>query len=151
MGFPRLGSYKAETEAKAAGISNIRFLDKVPYVEVPKVICAHDVVLGVFGTTEKASRVIGNKVYECMACARPTINEFCTGYPPEAKDCKAIKFVPPGDAKAIADAVRAYRDDWANRDQYFAEARAFFEQHLSMRVIKEQLRAIVDETLAKNG
>ena len=142
------GAYKAETEAKAAGISNIRFLDKVPYVDVPKVITAHDVVLGVFGTTEKASRVIGNKVYECMACAHPTINEFCTGYPPEAKDCAAIKFVPPGDAQAIADAVRAYRDDWANRDRYFAEARAFFEKFLSMRVIKEQLRAIVDETLA---
>ena len=85
------GAYKAATEAKAAGISNIRFLDKVPYVDVPKVICAHDVVLGVFGTTEKASRVIGNKVYECMACARPTVNEFCTGYPPEAKACRAVR------------------------------------------------------------
>jgi glycosyltransferase involved in cell wall biosynthesis len=137
------GAYKAETEAKAAGIRNVRFLDKVPYVDVPKVICAHDVVLGVFGTTEKASRVIGNKVYECMACARPTINEFCTGYPPEAKDCPAIKFVPPGDAKAIADAVRAYRDDWARRDFYFAAARDFFEKHLSMAVIKGQLAAIL--------
>lgn len=137
------GAYKAATEAKAAGIKNIRFLDKVPYTDVPKVICAHDVVLGVFGTTEKASRVIGNKVYECMACARPTINEFCTGYPPEAKDCRAIKFIPPGDAKAIADAVRAYRDDWANRDAYFAEARAFFEKHLSMKVIKTQLAQIL--------
>ncbi|MGN0847247.1 MAG: glycosyltransferase [Kiritimatiellia bacterium] len=137
------GAYKAETEAKAAGIRNIRFLDKVPYVDVPKVICAHDVVLGVFGTTEKASRVIGNKVYECMACARPTINEFCTGYPSEAKDCKAIKFIPPGNARAIADAVRAYRDDWANRDAYFAAARDFFEKHLSMRVIRKQLASIL--------
>ena len=137
------GAYKAATEAKAAGISNIRFLDKVPYVDVPKVICAHDVVLGVFGTTEKASRVIGNKVYECMACARPTVNEFCTGYPPEAKDCRAITFVPPGDAKAIADAVRAYRADWANRDAYFAAARDFFERHLSMRVIKTQLAGVL--------
>lgn len=137
------GAYKAATEAKAAGISNIRFLDKVPYVDVPKVICAHDVVLGVFGTTEKASRVIGNKVYECMACARPTVNEFCTGYPPEAKACLAITFVPPGDARAIADAVRAYRDDWANRDAYFAAARDFFERHLSMRVIKTQLAGVL--------
>lgn len=137
------GAYKAATEAKAAGISNIRFLDKVPYVDVPKVICAHDVVLGVFGTTEKASRVIGNKVYECMACARPTVNEFCTGYPPEAKDCRAITFVPPGDAKAIADAVRAYRADWANRDAYFAAARDFFERYLSMRVIKTQLAGVL--------
>ncbi len=137
------GAYKAATEAKAAGISNVRFLDKVPYVDVPKVICAHDVVLGVFGTTEKAARVIGNKVYECMACARPTVNEFCTGYPPEAKGCRAIKFVPPGDARAIADAVRAYRADWANRDAYFAAARDFFERHLSMKVIKGQLAGVL--------
>ena len=142
------GADKAATEAKAVGIRNVRFLDKVPYVKVPEVICAHDVVLGVFGTTEKASRVIGNKVYECMACARPTINEFCTGYPPEAKDCKAIKFVPRGDAKAIADAVRAYRDDWANRDSYFAAARDFFEKHLSMAVIEKQLAEIVGELVS---
>ena len=138
------GAYKAATEAKAAGIRNVKFLEKVPYVDVPKVIAGHDVVLGVFGTTAKAARVIGNKVYECMACCRPTINEFCTGYPPEAKDCKAIKFIPAGDAKAIADAVREYRDDWANRDSYFAAARDFFEKHLSMRVIKDQLAGILE-------
>lgn len=142
------GAYKAETEAKAAGIRNITFLNKVPYVEVPKVIASHDVVLGVFGTTAKAARVIGNKVYECMACCRPTINEFCTGYPPEAGDCKAIKFVPPGDAGAIADAVRAYRSDWANRDSYFAAARDFFERHLSMAVIERQLAGILSDALA---
>lgn len=141
------GAYKAETEAKAAGIKNIKFLDKVPYVDVPKVIAAHDVVLGVFGTTAKAARVIGNKVYECMACRRPTINEFCTGYPPEAKDCKAIKFVPPGDAKAIADAVREYRADWENRESYFAAARDFFERHLSMNVIEKQLANIVSDVM----
>ncbi|MBP5791723.1 MAG: glycosyltransferase [Kiritimatiellae bacterium] len=137
------GAYKAATEAKAAGLKNVRFLEKVPYVDVPKVICSHDIVLGVFGTTEKALRVIGNKVYECMACARPTVNEFCTGYPPEAKDCKAIKFVPPGNAEAIVKAVEEYRADWANRDVYFAEARDFFEKHLSMAVIEKQLAGIL--------
>ncbi len=143
------GAYKAETEAKAAGIKNIRFLDKVPYTEVPKVIADHDVVLGVFGTTPKASRVIGNKVYECMACCRPTINEFCTGYPPAAKTCKAIKFVPPGDAKAIADAVLEYREDWGNKDDYFIEARRFFDDYLSMRVIKNQLADIIADTVGR--
>ncbi len=141
------GAYKAATEAKAAGIKNIRFLDKVPYVDVPKVIAGHDVVLGVFGTTQKASRVIGNKVYESMACCRPTINEFCTGYPPEARTCKAIKFIPPGDAKAIADAVLEYRADWENKEDYFIEARRFFEDYLSMRIIKNQLASIIDDAL----
>lgn len=141
------GAYKAETEAKAAGIKNITFLDKVPYVEVPRVICDHDVVLGVFGTTAKAARVIGNKVYECMACRRPTINEYCTGYPPEAKNCEAIKFVPAGDAKAIVEAVLEYRNDWERRESYFASARDFFEKHLSMAVIEKQLESIVKEVV----
>lgn len=138
------GAYKAETEAKAAGLGNVHFLDKVPYEKVPEVISAHDVVLGVFGTTAKAARVIGNKVYECMACRRPTINEFCTGYPPEAADCPAIKFIPPGDPAALVAAVEAYRADWARRDDYFAAARDFFERHLSMEVVKRQLAAILD-------
>ncbi len=144
------GAYKASTEASAAGIKNIRFLDKVPYVDVPKIIAAHDIVLGVFGTTEKAGRVIGNKVYECMACGRPTINEFCSSYPPEAKDSPAIKFIEPGDAEALAGAVRAYKQEWAaNREAYCREARAFFEKHLSMRVVKTQLEEIVETVLTK--
>ena len=137
------GAYKASTEAKAAGLSNVRFLDKVPYTEVPKVIGAHDVVLGVFGTTAKAARVIGNKVYECMACRRPTINEFCTGYPPEAKDCPAIKFIPAGDPDALVRAVEEYRSDWSRRDEYFDAARGFFDKHLSMKVIKRQLAGVL--------
>ena len=141
------GAYKASTEAMAAGLRNVRFLEKVPYAQVPAVISAHDVVLGVFGTTAKAARVIGNKVYECMACARPTVNEFCTGYPPEAKDCKAIKFIPPGDPAALVKAIEEYRADWASRESYFAEARRFFEQHLSMKVIKGQLAEILSEVM----
>ena len=137
------GAYKAATEEKAKGISNITFLERVPYVEVPRVIRTADIVLGVFGTTEKASRVIGNKVYEAMACCRPVINEFCTGYPPEAKDCPAITFVPPGDPQAIVDAVLPWID---RRDELFALrkiARDFFEHHLSMAVIKQQLADIL--------
>ena len=137
------GAYKAATEEKAKGISNITFLERVPYVEVPRVIRTADIVLGVFGTTEKASRVIGNKVYEAMACCRPVINEFCTGYPPEAKDCPAITFVPPGDPQAIVDAVLPWID---RREELFAlrkTARDFFEHHLSMAVIKQQLADIL--------
>ena len=138
------GAYKVATEELAKGISNITFLDKVPYEKVPEVIYSADVVLGVFGTTEKASRVIGNKIFEAMGCARPVINEFCTGYPPEAKDCKAIKFVPPGDAAAIVKAVEEYRADWAARESYNAAAYDFFRKHLSMDVVRGQLLQILE-------
>lgn len=141
------GAYKASTEEKAAGLKNVRFLDKVPYVKVPEVIAAHDIVLGVFGTTAKATRVIGNKVFECMACCRPTINEFCTSYPPSAAECKAIKLIPAGDAAALVKAVEEYRADWAKRDEYFAEARSWFEKELSMAVVKRQLEDILKKVV----
>lgn len=137
------GAYKASTEAKAAGIKNITFLEKVPYVDVPRVIQTADVVLGVFGTTEKASRVIGNKIYEAMACARPVINEFCTGFPPAAANCPAIRFIPPGDPKALADAALSFLREREKLPEYNRAARSFFEQELSMSVIKDQLREIL--------
>lgn len=143
------GAYKASTEAQAAGLKNVRFLDKVPYVDVPRVICAHDVVLGVFGTTPKAGRVIGNKVYECLACGRPTINEFCMGYPPSAQTCDAIKFIPPGDPGALVAAVEAYREGWSGkREHYFQSARTFFERELSQAVVKRQLEGVLKTVLA---
>jgi glycosyltransferase involved in cell wall biosynthesis len=110
----------------------------------------HDIVLGVFGSTAKAARVIGNKVYECMACCRPTINEFCTGYPESSKTCKAIKFIPASDAKALVEAVKEYRADWSNRDLYFKEARKFFEENLSMNVIKKQFEDILNDVFARD-
>jgi glycosyltransferase involved in cell wall biosynthesis len=139
------GAYKAATEEKAKGISNITFLEKVPYVDVPRVIRTADIVLGVFGTTEKASRVIGNKVYEAMACCRPVINEYCTGYPPAAKDCPAITFIPPGDAQAIVDAVVPWIEKREELVALRKTARDFFEQHLSMDVIRKQLADILAE------
>lgn len=139
------GAYKAATEEKAQGIKNITFLEKVPYVDVPKVIRTADIVLGVFGTTEKASRVIGNKIYEAMACCRPVINEYCTGYPPEAKDCPAITFIPPGDAQALVDAVVPWIDKREELFKMRKVARDFFEKCLSMDVVRQQLADILKD------
>lgn len=143
------GVRKAATEKLAQGLSNVRFLEKVPYTEVPRIIAAHDVVMGVFGTAQKASRVIGNKVFEAMACARPVVNEFSPGYPPATQNCQAVKFVPAGDGEAIANAVKEYRADWERRELYFSAARQFFEERLSMDVVKEQLKQIVDRLVAE--
>lgn len=139
------GKYKASTEEKAKGITNITFLEKVPYTEVPSMIQSADVVLGVFGTTDKAARVIGNKVYEAMACGRPVINEYCTGYPDAAKETPAIRFIPAGDPAALVEAVQTFWDAREKLPELNREARRFFEENLSMAVIKEQLRAILED------
>ena len=133
------GKLKRPTEKRAEGIANITFLDKVPYAELPRVIKSADVVLGVFGTTEKASRVIANKVYEALACGRPVINEFGAGFPDAARQTPAIMFIPPGDPQALAGTVSGLLGRRGDLPALNREARRFFDAHLSTKVIRQQL------------
>lgn len=93
-----------------AGCSHVRFLPKVPYDTLPKWIGKADVLLGVFGTSQKAGRVIPNKVYQSLACGRPVITQSSDAYPAVLRELptaeSAMSWVPPGQPQAIAAAVR---------------------------------------------
>lgn len=49
------------------------FVDPVPEDSLRDIIAAHDVVLGIFGTSSKAGSVIANKVWQGLACGRLVI------------------------------------------------------------------------------
>ena len=60
-------------EYEGNGFENINFMENVPYTELPNYINKADICLGIFGDTEKAQRVIPNKVFECVACEKAVI------------------------------------------------------------------------------
>lgn len=55
------------------GVSNVTFIDPLPYDALPDMLAAADVLLGIFGESPKADLVIPNKVYEALAMAKPLI------------------------------------------------------------------------------
>jgi glycosyltransferase involved in cell wall biosynthesis len=55
------------------GVSNIRWIEWVPYEDIRSYICGSHAGLGIFGDTEKAGRVIPNKAFQILACRRPLI------------------------------------------------------------------------------
>src|ERR1700727_2713438 len=61
------GQDEAETKRAAAGNQSVRWLDWVPAAELPALVAAHDVCLGIFGTGDKAMRVVPNKVFQGAA------------------------------------------------------------------------------------
>jgi glycosyltransferase involved in cell wall biosynthesis len=83
--------------------THVRWLESVPYAELPSWIQRADVCLGTFGTSQKALSGISNKIFQILACGRPLI----TGDTPAVRELldssmDGVYLVPPGDGGALA-------------------------------------------------
>ena len=86
-----------------AGDAPVDWRDWVEPDALPAIVRDHDVCLGVFSPTGKGTRVVPNKVYQGAAagCALVTSDTA----PQRRVLGDAAVFVPPGDARALADAL----------------------------------------------
>lgn len=96
--------YAACREAAAAN-TRVTWVDWVPGDDLPAVVAGHDVSLGIFGTTAKAHKVVPTKVYQGAAAGCAIVTSDTE--PQRAAMDDAALFVPPGDADALADALRS--------------------------------------------
>jgi glycosyltransferase involved in cell wall biosynthesis len=98
------------TRTAAAG-GRVRWIDWVPGDELPALVASHDVGLGIFGTSPKAWRVVPNKVYQSLAAG----NVVVTSDTPVQRRVlgDVVRYVPPGDPRALAGALRALADQMA--------------------------------------
>jgi glycosyltransferase involved in cell wall biosynthesis len=98
------GQDHAGCRTLAAANPRITWIDWVAGAELPALVAGHDVSLGIFGTTTKARNVVPTKVFQGAAagCAIVTSDT-----PPQRQMLgDAALLVPPGDAEALADALR---------------------------------------------
>jgi glycosyltransferase involved in cell wall biosynthesis len=56
-------------------LKNVTFKDFVPLEELPNHINNADLCLGIFGTSDKAQRVIPHKILDYRACGKKVITE----------------------------------------------------------------------------
>ena len=97
------------TQSAAAANATVEWISLVPYEQMPAVTATHDVCLGIFGTGDKALRVVPNKAYQGIraGCAIVTSDTE-----PQRRMLGDIPlYVPPGDPAALADALRALAAD----------------------------------------
>jgi len=65
---------ECEQMAKYNRLTNVEFLEPIPYAELPNFINSCDIYLGgPFFNNQKAKLVIPNKAYEAIACGKPVI------------------------------------------------------------------------------
>lgn len=92
--------------------ANLRWLEWVDYDDLVKYLAESHVALGIFGSTDKAKRVIPNKVFQILMARRPLI----TGDTPAARELLrsggSIRLIPPANPEALALAVRSLLENY---------------------------------------
>jgi glycosyltransferase involved in cell wall biosynthesis len=122
---------KIREKVKELGLEKIvRFIGKVSLEEVPKYIAASDITLGIFGDTEKTLRVIPNKVYECVAMAKPVITARTPAILEVFKDNDSLVLTDVADAKDIADKIIYLKNNKQKADEIARNGYALFKEQL---------------------
>ena len=123
---------------------NVEHLPWVEYQRLPRELHAAGCALGIFGTSDKARRVIPNKVFQALACGVPVV----TGDTPAARellvDGESAQLVPPGDAQALAGAVRRFAEDPVFAERIAGGGLRAYRDHASQRVLGARWRELIE-------
>jgi len=120
-------------------VKNIRFFKSVPYEELAKYIAKADICLGIFGDTQKAQRVIPNKVYEAIAMKKPVI----TADTPAARelfiDRENILFCKTADPKDLADKILELKNNKDLQEKIAKGGYEVFKKYATPKIIIKNL------------
>jgi len=135
------GPLRTACETAAHGLNNVSFEEWVPYDQLPARIRRADILLGIFGDSDKATRVIPNKAYQTLACGKPLITRTSPAYPPalQATSEGGIAWVPPNNPAALAEAVATLVRAPARLPAMGHAARRSYDQYFSSRTIQARL------------
>lgn len=123
-------------------LPRLRWLEWVEYERLVEHIAEADVCLGIFGTSDKASSVIPNKVFQVIAAGRPIVTRDSPGVrellmhrPP----CSYL--IPANDPNALAGAIRAHAT--LQSEAPATRCHAELAPHVDAAAIGGQLKAML--------
>lgn len=147
--FIGTGPLLEQCQQIASGQNHITFLPRVPYETLPSIIGDADILMGIFGDSEKAGRVIPNKVYQALACGRPVVTRQSDAYPVAVRDASSkdsgITWTAADSESEIAAAVSQLLATSSNELQVQGlSARKTYLAWFSNEIVKSKLQAVID-------
>jgi glycosyltransferase involved in cell wall biosynthesis len=108
-----LGQLEPRTKALAAelGVRNITYRDWVPVESLQQPIAAAHLVLGIFGATAKAARVIPTKAVDTAAVGRPLLTSDTPAIREAYTHGEDAYLAPAADPEALAQGIRELKAD----------------------------------------
>jgi glycosyltransferase involved in cell wall biosynthesis len=139
------GQLQAMLDERPTNVEWVRWVD---YARLPQELRRAGCALGIFGTSNKAQRVIPNKAFQAIACGTPLV----TADTPASRELLAngvdSLLVPPGDAQALAAAVRRLAGDRELAARLGKGGRRTYEERASEEVLGSKWRGLLEGLLA---
>ena len=123
---------------------NVDWVPWVDYERLPGELGDAGCALGVFGRSEKAARVIPNKAFQALACGTPLVTADTPAARELLVDGESALLVPPGDAEALAVAIRALAADAALAELIGADGLAVYTKRASEEVLGARWRGLLE-------
>lgn len=123
---------KMKELAPSLSLTNVEFLGRLPeYSEVLKRLEAADIMLGVFGTSERTGWVITNKIFEGMAFGKAILSADNPAMREIFTDRENIVFCRAGDPDDLAAKILELKQDPVLRQKIGTKALEVFREKLS--------------------
>jgi glycosyltransferase involved in cell wall biosynthesis len=131
--------------AEAPG--NVQCESWIDYERLPDLYRSTGCALGIFGTSDKATRVIPNKAFQALATGTPLVTSDTAAQRELLEDGRDALLVPPGDPGALASAIRRLASDPALRAGLGARGRQTYIEHASEVVLGARWRRLLEGLL----
>jgi len=142
IGDGQLAGWLAD-EVRRRALSAVELVDALPGWRLRARVLAADVCLGVFGTSDKAGRVVPNKVYDALAAGRPLVTAGSPAARELLDDGRDALLVPAGDAAALAAALRRLGEA-GERARLGAAALALYRRRCTPEAVAAALLAALE-------
>jgi len=131
-------------------LKNIQLLGLVSREKLLENIKNSDVCLGIFGDTNKAKKVVTNKVFQILASQKPLITmESLTAIESHLINDVNCVLVPPANPEKLAEVILSLKNNPEKRKQIASQGYQTYMKNLSMDVVGKRLVKIIEETLSR--
>jgi glycosyltransferase involved in cell wall biosynthesis len=140
---------KIQNLLQDTSVKNVEWIPWVPYERLIEYIRRSDICLGIFGTSGKADRVIPNKVFQTIACAKPLITRDSSAIRELlSPDMPGVYLVKSGNSGALLAAIRQFIEE--RSDLALISLHAGAQEQIQPATIGKQLVSLLARIVPDN-
>ena len=140
-----------ESRARSLGLRNLHFLQAVPKEDMDQALAAADAGIAILKPLDVYKTTYPNKVFDYMAAGRPVLLAIDGAIRQVIEEARAGVFVPPGDAVALAAAIRRLAANRAAGRAMGRSGRAFVARHFDREALADGLEQVMRQAAQERG